>query len=109
MNTGVAHPRGEWRSVPHDVVPYKRTAVFTETTIPAALMHEHRTAAGVWALLHVIEGRLLYRISGPECSEREIGAGERPGVIEPERLHEVRPLGPVQFYVEFHRRPDPNK
>lgn len=105
MNAEATHLRGEWRSLPLDVLPYKRTAIFTETTITAALMHEHRTAAGVWALLHVLEGRLLYRISGPEGSEREIGAGDRPGVIEPGRLHEVKPLGPVRFYVEFHRRP----
>lgn len=101
-----ADPRGEGHSLPPDVAPYKRTATFTENTIPAGLMHEHRTAAGVWGLLHVLAGRLIYRIAGPKGSEHEIGAGDPPGVIEPERLHELRLLGPVQFYVEFHRRPD---
>lgn len=104
MSGQALHVRGEWQSLPPDAVPYKRTATFSEITIPAGLMHEHRTAAGVWALLHVLEGRLLYCISGPDGSEREIGAGDRPGVIEPERLHRVKPLGPVRFYVEFHRR-----
>jgi tellurite resistance-related uncharacterized protein len=73
--------------LPQDVAAYKRTTIFTEIAIPAAPMHEHRTPAGVWALLHVIDGRLPYRTSGPEGSEREIGAGDGPGVIEPERLH----------------------
>jgi tellurite resistance-related uncharacterized protein len=95
---------GERDAVPDDCPPYRRTSVFTQDTIPDGLLRAHRTASGVWALIHVIEGELIYRISGPAGSERVIGAADRPGVIEPERLHEVEPHGPVRFYVEFHRR-----
>ena len=105
VQNGATPPPGEWLSLPHDVAPYKRTAVFTESTIPAGLLRDHRTAPGVWGLIHVLEGRLLYRISDPNGAERAIVPGGRPGVIEPERLHAVKPLGPVRFYVEFHRRP----
>lgn len=101
---GVAAVHGEWISLPHDVAPYKQTAIFTESTVPAGLLRDHRTAPGVWALIHVLEGRLLYRISDPGGAERAIWAGDRPGVIEPERLHSVKPLGAVCFYVEFYRR-----
>lgn len=105
---GVAYEAaGERAAVPENCPPYRRTAVFTQDTIPAGLLRAHRTAAGVWALIHVIEGKLLYRISGPAGSERLIGPDDRPGVIEPERLHEVEPRGPVRFYVEFHRRAEP--
>ena len=31
---------------------------------------------------------------------------ERPGVVEPEVAHEVEPLGPVRFLVEFLRSPE---
>lgn len=97
---------GERAAVPADCTPYRRTATFTQDTIPAGFLRAHRTARGVWGLIHVIEGELLYRVNGPAGSERVIGAEDRPGVIEPERLHEVEPHGPVRFYVEFHRRAD---
>lgn len=88
--------------MPADCVPYRRTATFTQDTIPAGLLRAH--SSGIWALIHVMEGKLLYRVGGPRSSERIIGPGDRPGLIEPHRLHEVAPLGPVRFYLEFHRR-----
>jgi tellurite resistance-related uncharacterized protein len=90
--------------LPPDVRAYRRTDTFSEETVPAALRRSHSTKDGVWGLIHVLEGRLAYRI----CDERrpelrtvlEPGA---PGVVEPTIQHEVEPLGPVRFFVEFHR------
>lgn len=93
-------------NLPADCAPYRRTPDFTQDAIPAGLLREHRTARGVWGLIHVVEGKLLYRVSGPDGFEREICAGDRSGVIEPERRHEVAPRGKVRFYVEFYRRAD---
>jgi tellurite resistance-related uncharacterized protein len=93
--------------LPQGVKPYKRTAEFTEDTVPAALLRAHATKPGVWALIHVLEGRLAYRVTDPRRPKSEVilepGAG--PGVVEPAILHEVQPLGPVRFYVEF-QKPD---
>lgn len=90
--------------LPPDVLAYRRTDTFTEETLPAALRRSHSTKDGVWGLIHVLEGRLAYRISDPRRPARqtvlEPGA---PGVVEPTVLHEVEPLGPVRFFVEFHR------
>ena len=41
--------------------PYKSTPVFDENTLPAGLRKEHRTKAGVWGVIRVLEGRLRYR------------------------------------------------
>jgi tellurite resistance-related uncharacterized protein len=93
-------------ALPPDACPYRRTEVFTETTIPKALLKAHSTKRDVWALIHVLEGELAYRISDlarPTCNE-VLTPNSPPGVIEPAILHEVTPLGPVRFYVEFHRR-----
>ena len=92
-------------ALPADVRPYKRTAVFTETTVPAALRRAHATKDGAWGLIHVLEGRLAYRITDPRRprSEQILAANGEHGVVEPTILHEVEPLGPVQFFVEFHR------
>src|SRR5262245_31132175 len=86
--------------LPADVVPYRRTAEFSESTVPAALLQHHATKAGVWGRIHVVAGALRYRILGPEPEEHVL-TPEHSGVVEPEVPHEVAPVGPVRFYVEF--------
>src|SRR3546814_1000811 len=39
-------------------LPYRSTPVFDETSLPAALRGEHRTKAGVWGLIRVLEGKI---------------------------------------------------
>lgn len=91
--------------LPPDARPYRRTDTFTETTVPAALLKAHQTKHGAWALIHVLEGRLAYKIVEPghPPSHEALTPTTPPGVIEPTILHEVAPLGPVRFYVEFYR------
>jgi tellurite resistance-related uncharacterized protein len=91
--------------LPQDARPYRRTDVFTETTVPKGLLKAHTTKEGAWALIHVLEGRLAYRVTDPRRPRSEtVLTPEAPaGVVEPTVLHEVEPLGPVRFFVEFHR------
>jgi tellurite resistance-related uncharacterized protein len=91
--------------LPPDVRPYQRTPNFTETTVPVGLRRAHDTKPGVWGLIHVLEGRLAYRVTDPRrpASETVLTPEIGPGVVEPTILHEVEPLGRVRFYVEFHR------
>lgn len=86
--------------LPAHVRPYKQSAVFDETTMPAGLRRRHCTKPGVWAVIRVIDGRLRYRVldSGAES----ILDPGHPGVAQPEQLHEVEPLGRVRFFIEFH-------
>jgi tellurite resistance-related uncharacterized protein len=93
---------------PPDLLPYRRTVEFTETTVPAGLLRSHSTKAGTWGLIHVLDGRLAYRITDPRrpASESVLTADGEPGVVEPTILHEVEPLGAVRFYVEFLKTPD---
>ena len=81
---------------------YRGTPVFTETTIPPGLLRRHRTATGTWAVIHVLEGRLLYRVLEPP-SERVLDPSSPPGVVEPGVPHQVAPLGKLRFRVEFYR------
>lgn len=96
--------------LPDTARPYRRTDEFTETTVPAGLLKAHTTKAGSWALIHVLEGRLAYRIVDPRrpATETILTPQGAPGVVEPTVLHEVQPLGPVRFYVEFHRLEEPS-
>ena len=88
-------------SLPDGVSPYARTKEFSEETIPENLRRSHRTKAGAWARIVVLEGRLLYRILEPEVREYTLSP-ERSGTVAPEIAHEVAPLGRVRFFVEFH-------
>jgi tellurite resistance-related uncharacterized protein len=85
--------------LPAGLTAYKQTPVFDQDSLPAGLRREHRTKAGVWALIHVVEGSLRYRILDPP-SEEILTVGT-PGVVKPEQPHEVDPLGPMRMYVEF--------
>lgn len=92
-------------SLPAGVQSYKRTAVFTEASVPAGLLSDHRTKEGVWGLIHVEQGRLLYRVTDPRRTafERILSAGEAPGVVEPTIAHHVQLDGQTAFWVEFFR------
>jgi tellurite resistance-related uncharacterized protein len=78
----------EAAGLPPGLTAYRRTPVFDQDTIPPGLRREHRTGPGVWGLITVL-------------------TADRPGVVAPEQVHQVEPLGPVQFFVEFYRRPPP--
>lgn len=87
-------------SLPDGLIAYKRTPVFDQHNLPPGLLHGHSTKAGVWALIHVLEGQLRYRIIDPP-SETILSPGT-PGIVLPQQLHEVEPIGSVRFFVEFH-------
>lgn len=90
------------KDLPADARVYKSTPVFTEATVPAGLLRRHTTRAGTWGRIVVLSGRLRYRILEPALEEHVLDA-DRHGVVEPEVPHEVAPLGPVSFRVDFLR------
>ncbi len=87
--------------LPGGLVAYHRTRVFDQDTIPAGLRREHRTTAGVWGLIVVVEGRLRFRTLHPP-NETILEPGS-PIALAPEQPHEVDPDGAVRFFVEFYR------
>lgn len=87
--------------LPPGLVAYSRSPEFDQDTLPNALQRNHSTKTGTWALIHVVEGKLLYRTHGP-ASETVLEPGQ-PGVVRPEQVHDVHPIGPVRIFVEFFR------
>ena len=86
--------------LPVTVRPYRRTPEFTETTVPTGLTTDHATKAGVWAVVHVVDGHLTYTDTTSGRSI-ELAAGDS-AVAAPQRRHWVTPRGAVRFFVEFH-------
>ena len=92
------------KALPEQVVAYEQTPEFTESSVPAALLRSHRTKPGVWGVIRVLEGELVYRILEPHVAEHVLAPGI-DGIVEPANPHEVEPRGRVRFYVEFCRAP----
>lgn len=88
--------------LPAGYAPYKRTAELDQVSIPAGLLRDHSTKAGVWGVIHVLAGRLHYIVESPLAGEFFLDPAT-PGIVVPEVLHRVAPIGDVRFFVEFHR------
>lgn len=89
---------------PVGLLPASQTKELTEASIPAGLLREHVTAAGVWGEIVVTEGRLGYEV--PTLDIHVELTPETRGVIVPEVPHRVVVLGPVRFHVSLSRWSD---
>ena len=88
--------------MPDDLAAYRKTGEFTENNMPKSLLHQHATKTGVWAKIHVREGKLIYYVD--ELGVKFEISRDAPGIVIPEVKHHVEPVGPVAFLVEFYRR-----
>ena len=94
------------KTLPPGFVAYSRSPDFTPATLPARLQAAHFTKSGVWALLHVLEGKVLYQLEPPHSGEQLVSAGECV-VIESGVLHRASFVEPGRLYVEFYRAATP--
>ena len=76
-----------------------RRPTFDAQTLSVALQKQHRTKARAWALIHVVEGRILPQVQEP-IGETVLTAGEN-GIVRSEQAHELQLLGPVRLFIEF--------
>ena len=90
------------KPLPASVACYKSTPEFNESSVPAGLLRDHTTAAGVWAKIVVLEGALEYCIIEPSPERHLLRAGDE-GIIEAQMKHHVGVSGPVRFRVDFYR------
>ena len=84
-------------------VPYRTTPVVDEASLPAALRAEHRTKAGVWGVVRVLDGQVQLTLTEP-AGTIVLSPGAA-GVVEPQQPHHVEPLGPMRMQVEFYTAP----
>jgi len=79
---------------------YRSTPIFDENTLPAALRADHRTKAGTWGVIDVLEGELRLTFSNPSASQ--ILTPGRQVLVLPEQTHFVTPIGAMGMRVDFH-------
>lgn len=80
--------------------PYRSTPEFDEITLPAALRADHRTKAGAWGVINVLEGALRLTYVDPPSSL--VLTPGQPGLVLPEQTHFVSPIGAMRMRVDFH-------
>lgn len=80
--------------------PYRSTPVFDESSLPAALQAAHSTKPNIWGILEIISGSLHYVIE--ESQETRLMTTDDRQLIEPEQLHHVSLVGPMQMQVHFY-------
>ena len=83
--------------------PYGSSPVFDENSLPDALRGEHRTKAGTWGLLRVLEGEVRLVFKGAPAPL--LVTVDHPAMIPPEAPHHVECIGPMRMLVEFYRTP----
>jgi tellurite methyltransferase len=89
--------RGE---LPNCLRLVRTTKVWDERTIPNGLRRGHRVATGNWGRIMVHAGGLRFRAATTPVMDVELEAGSKQA-IPPGVDHEVEPIGPVQFSIEF--------
>lgn len=87
--------------LPEHVVQHGQTKVFTNETVPDALLNEHNTKVGVWGLIHVVEGIVTYHLSDTSISPVDLASGDEM-VVAPQEQHFVRLAPNSAFYVSFY-------
>jgi tellurite resistance-related uncharacterized protein len=87
-------------ATPARATPYRSTPVFDQDTLPKALRERHSTKAGVWGVIRLIEGELLYTCLDP-VGEQMLSPA-LPGLVQPEQPHHVTPIGPMKMQVDFY-------
>src|SRR5690606_27430989 len=88
---------------PEGLASYRETAWFDAETVPAGLLADHNTRAGVWGRLEVEAGTLALCFAAPLDERVELEAGQW-AAIPPTLTHHVELGEGARFRVVFHRR-----
>jgi tellurite resistance-related uncharacterized protein len=89
--------------LPEGLELVRTTALWSEETVPAAVLSGHRVADGVWGQLVVHSGSVGFVFEDEPDATIQVDAGGSV-VIPPGRRHHVVLQGSSTFAVEFYRR-----
>ncbi|MFG6104193.1 SAM-dependent methyltransferase TehB [Leptothoe sp. EHU-05/26/07-4] len=89
------------------LVKYKTLPIWAETTLPESFQTQHNTKPGTWGKITVLAGQLQYEAlneAGEILSSDIITPQHTDFFVSPGAWHRVKPLGPLQCFVEFYCR-----
>ncbi|MEM7199812.1 MAG: DUF1971 domain-containing protein [Planctomycetota bacterium] len=90
-------------SLPEDVEATHTSAEFTAASVPDALLAEHQTGPGQWAVLEVLDGQLTFVDVTNDAPRPVTVTGPGAVVIPPTRPHKLQIEGEVRFLLRFYR------
>jgi tellurite resistance-related uncharacterized protein len=81
-----------------------QTRLMTQDSVLPGILAKHKAPSGKHAFLVVSTGHVQFEWEDThEVLDADPG---HPIVIEPDRLHHVKVVGPVEFHVEFYKKAD---
>jgi tellurite methyltransferase len=89
--------RGDYQ-IPDSARPGRRTPTFDHTSVPPALLREHRTTT--WAELVVVAGSVTFHDALDGWTA--VASPDSSVVIVPDRPHHIDPDEAAEFYVQFY-------
>jgi len=92
----------ERAELPVHVVLARSGPRWDESTLPPALRRAHRVGRETWGRITVHEGCLRFSMATQPPLEIDLTEGAVQA-IPPEVEHEVNPMGPVSFSIDFFR------
>jgi tellurite methyltransferase len=78
-----------------DLVVYKKTPVWNRANFPQVFQSKHNTAAGTWAKLNILSGKLRYEALNENGDVQEslvLSKEQHPPLVQPQAWHRVFPL-----------------
>jgi tellurite resistance-related uncharacterized protein len=74
---------------------------WNEATLPRGLRGAHRLGPGTWGRIVVKDGRLLFSMESEPRLQVELTDRTGAQAIPPDIEHQVSPIGPVRFSIDF--------
>jgi tellurite methyltransferase len=100
LGTPLECPLCDRAELPDGLTPVRSSTEWDEHTMPAGLRRAHRIATGTWGRIIVRLGQLRFVMQSDPALDVVLHSGSTQA-IPPEVPHEVQPLGPVRFSIDF--------
>ena len=91
-------------TLPRNVKWSASSPIFTDSTVPSAILKKHMAPRGKLGFLSVLKGALQFEWE--DTKEKFDADCEHPIVIYPERYHHVIIIEPVEFKIDFYALPE---
>lgn len=101
IGTSLSCPLCDRAELPADLRPARSSPEWNERTLPEGLLRAHRLPSGTWGRIVFREGRLRLTMATDPPLEVELAGDGAVQAIPPDIDHQVLPVGPVRFSVDF--------
>lgn len=88
--------------IPENYYKYKEMPIWSNDTIPKAILNKHNTKAWVYGKIKIITWELEYT-NYDEVKSVTVLTPSSPWIANPQEWHKIKPLWEVKMFVEFYK------